>query len=180
MGKTVVLVDGRKVTDRAGVEDARTGEAPLSDGELFEFIELLFFAYRDFISDPDEILRAFGFGRAHHRVLHFVSRNPGMRVTELLDILKITKQSLARVLRRLIEEGYVEQRLGREDRRRRLLYATDKGAALAGRLATPQLRRIAAALSRAGQDAQAPAREFLYSLINERERATVRTLIRRV
>lgn len=176
----MVLVDRRKATEPAGIEDVGTGETPLSDGEMFEFIELLFFAYRDFISDPDEILKAFGFGRAHHRVLHFVSRNPGMRVTELLDILKITKQSLARVLRQLIEEGYVEQREGREDRRRRLLYATDKGAALAARLAAPQLRRIGSALSRAGQDAQAPAREFLYSLINEGERAAVRALVRRV
>jgi len=170
----MVLVDTDKVTDHP---DAKTGERVFSDDELFAFIELLFFAYRDFISDPDEILRAFGFGRAHHRVLHFVSRNPGMRVTELLDILKITKQSLARVLRQLIEDGHVEQRAGREDRRRRLLYPTDKGAALAARLAAPQLRRIAAALSLAGQDAQAPAREFLYSLINEDERAAVRALI---
>jgi DNA-binding MarR family transcriptional regulator len=170
----MVLVDTDKVTDRA---DAETGARLFSDDELFEIIELLFFAYRDFISDPDEILGAFGFGRAHHRVLHFVSRNPGMRVTELLDILKITKQSLARVLRQLIEEGYVEQRESREDRRRRLLYPTDKGAALAARLAAPQLRRIAAALGRVGQDARAPAREFLYSLINEGERADVRALI---
>ncbi|HSM19584.1 MAG TPA: helix-turn-helix domain-containing protein, partial [Hyphomicrobiales bacterium] len=99
----MVLVDGGKEAERPAGE---SGGRPISDEELFEFIELLFFAYRDFISDPDEILRAFGFGRAHHRVLHFVSRNPGMRVTELLDILKITKQSLARVLRQLIEEGY--------------------------------------------------------------------------
>lgn len=160
--------------DRA---DGKAGEREFSDDELFEIIELLFFAYRDFTSDPDEILGAFGFGRAHHRVLHFVSRNPGMRVTELLDILKITKQSLARVLRQLIEEGYVEQREGQEDRRRRLLYPTDKGSALAARLVAPQLRRIAAALSLAGQDARAPARDFLYSLINEGERAAVRALI---
>jgi DNA-binding MarR family transcriptional regulator len=170
----MVLVDTDKVTDRA---DAETGERALPDDELFEIIELLFFAYRDFISDPDEILGAFGFGRAHHRVLHFVSRNPGMRVTELLDVLKITKQSLARVLRQLIEQGYVEQRESREDRRRRLLYPTDRGLALAARLAAPQLRRVAAALSRVGQDARATAREFLYSLIDERERADVRALI---
>lgn len=170
----MVLIDGGKEPERPAGE---SGGRSIPDEELFEFIELLFFAYRDFISDPDEILRAFGFGRAHHRVLHFVSRNPGMRVTELLDILKITKQSLARVLRQLIEEGYIEQREGREDRRRRLLYSTEKGEALAARVAAPQLRRIAAALRLAGHDAQAPAREFLYSLINEDERTAVRALI---
>jgi len=173
----VALADGRKLGDRREAAETAAEEAGVSDETLFEIIELLFFAYRDFTSDPDEILQAFGFGRAHHRVLHFVSRNPGIRVTELLEILKITKQSLARVLRQLIEEGFVEQREGQEDRRRRLLHPTEKGAALAARLAAPQLHRIASALKRVGQDAQAPAREFLYSLINETERDAVRALI---
>ncbi|MBA3518100.1 MAG: MarR family transcriptional regulator, partial [Rhizobiales bacterium] len=94
------------------------------DGTVVELIELLFFAYRDFISDPDAILARSGFGRAHHRVLHFVDRNPGLTVADLLDILKITKQSLARVLKELVDSGFVEQRTGREDRRQRLLFAT--------------------------------------------------------
>src|SRR5215468_3967607 len=80
------------------------------DAPAFDLIELLFFAYRDFVGDADEILARFGFGRAHHRVLHFVNRNPGMKVAELLDILKITKQSLGRVLKQLLDEGYVEQK----------------------------------------------------------------------
>src|SRR5205823_4120767 len=88
----------------------------------WEVIELLFFAYRDFISDPDEALAKFGFGRAHHRVLHFVNRNPGMKVAELLDILRITKQSLGRVLKQLVDEGYVVQKAGAKDRRQRLLF----------------------------------------------------------
>lgn len=156
----------------------RRGEADrLRQDDLFELVELLFFAYRDFIGEPDEILTSIGFGRAHHRVLHFVSRNPGIRVANLLNILKITKQSLARVLRQLIEEGYIEQRESSQDRRRRLLYATDKGAALAADLAAPQLRRIADALAAAGGGAEAPAREFLYHLINDFERASVRALI---
>jgi len=83
----------------------------------WDIIELLFFAYRDFVGDPDEVLSKLGFGRAHHRVMHFVNRNPGMKVAELLDILGITKQSLGRVLKQLVDEGYVVQREGAQDRR---------------------------------------------------------------
>ena len=89
-------------------------------------IELLFFAYRDFIGDADEVLPELGFGRAHHRVLHFVNRHPGMRVADLLDILKITKQSLGRVLKQLIDKGYVVQKEGADDRRQRLLQSPSK------------------------------------------------------
>ncbi len=81
----------------------------------------MFFAYRDFVGDPDEVLSKLSFGRAHHRVLHFVNRNPGMKVADLLDILNITKQSLGRVLKQLVDEGYVVQKEGAEDRRQRLL-----------------------------------------------------------
>src|SRR4249919_2795643 len=101
---------------------------------IWDIIELLFFAYRDFVGDADEVLAKLGFGRAHHRVLHFVNRNPGMKVAELLGILKITKQSLGRVLKQLIDEGYVEQRKG-ADRRQRLLFVTAKGEGLALKLA---------------------------------------------
>src|SRR5215213_1574396 len=96
--------------DRApasGSESARALDEP-----TWELIELLFFAYRDFVSDPDEVLARFAFGRAHHRVLHFVNRNPGIKVADLLDILKITKQSLGRVLKQLIDEGYIVQKEG--------------------------------------------------------------------
>jgi len=97
-------------------------ETRLPTDELyFDLIELLFFAYRDFVGDPDEVLAKLGFGRAHHRVLHFVNRNPGMKVAELLDVLKITKQSLGRVLKQLIDEGYIVQKEGASDRRQRLL-----------------------------------------------------------
>src|SRR5262249_41205057 len=107
------------VADRpsaSGDRGARGGEP------TWDVIELLFFAYRDFIGDPDDVLAKCGFGRAHHRVLHFVNRNPGMKVAELLDILKITKQSLGRVLKQLIDQGYVAQKEGANDRRQRLLY----------------------------------------------------------
>src|SRR5579872_4155083 len=112
-----------------------TDAAPAPGEPYFDLIELLFFAYRDFVGDPDEVLEKLGFGRAHHRVLHFVNRNPGMKVAELLDVLKITKQSLGRVLKQLIDEGYVVQKAGANDRRQRLLYASAAGEALATRLA---------------------------------------------
>jgi DNA-binding MarR family transcriptional regulator len=89
---------------RAAAAAERTASGP---EPCWDLIELLFFAYRDFVGDPDEVLAKLGFGRAHHRVLHFVNRNPGMKVAELLDVLRITKQSLGRVLKQLIDEGYV-------------------------------------------------------------------------
>ena len=124
-------------TQQAGLEP--TGKP---DASSYELIELLFFAYRDFISEPDEILAGYGFGRAHHRVLHFVDRNPGLSVADLLDILKITKQSLARVLKQLLDQGFVEQRAGKRDRRQRLLHATPEGTRLARTLAAIQARLI--------------------------------------
>ena len=143
-------------TDRAFSGD-RAGRA---NEPIWDVIELLFFAYRDFIGDPDDVLAKFGFGRAHHRVLHFVNRNPGMKVAELLDILKITKQSLGRVLKQLIDQGYVVQKEGANDRRQRLLYVTPKGETLAMKLAGLQTVRIARALSELGpnaHDADLPA-----------------------
>ncbi len=142
-----------------------------------EFVELLFFAYRDFISDPDAILAEYGFGRAHHRVLHFVNRHPGLRVADLLDILKITKQSLARVLKQLVAQGFVEQREGLVDRRERRCYATEKGRQLAQRLSAPQLARIAKALAEAGPEAEDVVRRFLYAMITEEERPAVAPLL---
>ena len=145
---------------------------------LVAHVELLFFAYRDFTGDPDAVLSQFGFGRAHHRVLHFVSRNPGLRVANLLDILKITKQSLARVLKQLIGDGFISQRAGAEDRRERLLYATPKGARLAERLMDLQVQRVEAALAAAGPDADAATQRFLLAMISEADRAQVQGLVR--
>ena len=107
------------------------------------------------------VLAQYGFGRAHHRVLHFVHRNPGLRVANLLEILKITKQSLARVLKQLIGEGFITQRAGAEDRRERLLYATAKGARLAEKLTTLQTKRVETALEKAGAGADAATRRRL-------------------
>src|ERR1700719_3919266 len=113
----------------------------------WDLIELLFFAYRDFVGDPDEVQAKLGFGRAHHRVLHFINRHPGMKVADLLELLRITKQSLGRVLRELVEQGYVVQKAGDNDRRQRLLQVTPKGEALAMRLARLQTTRVLRALA---------------------------------
>lgn len=145
--------------------------------QLVACAELLFFAYRDFTGDPDAVLEEYGFGRAHHRVLHFVNRNPGLRVAHLLDILKITKQSLARVLKQLIDEGFVLQRAGEQDRRERLLFLTAKGTRLAEKLTQLQVKRIEEALNVAGPGADAAMRRFLFQMIAENERGRVEALI---
>src|SRR5229473_5438341 len=152
-------------------------EARQRDAAAFGLIELLFFAYRDFVGDADDVLAKFGFGRAHHRVLHFVNRNPGMKVAELLDILKITKQSLGRVLKQLLDEGYVEQKEGAKDRRQRLLYVTPKGAELALRLAALQTARIGSALTEIGADGRETIRRFLIAMLNPDQRRDVVRLI---
>lgn len=146
---------------------------------IVEMMELLFFAYRDFISDPDEILGKYGFGRAHHRVIHFVGRHPGIRVAELLDILRITKQSLGRVLKELIDTGYVYQEEGETDRRRRLLYLTDKGCDLHGELMAPQIRRFRAALGETDAGLSGVHRDVLFQLIDEDDRGHVNKLLGR-
>ncbi|ESR23206.1 MarR family winged helix-turn-helix transcriptional regulator [Lutibaculum baratangense] len=174
---TDINIAGSGALQRAGTADGE-GAADEVDQELMQLVELLFFAYRDFIGDPDAILDEYGFGRAHHRVLHFVSRNPGLRVADLLDILKITKQSLGRVLKQLVDEGFIYQEAGRSDRRQRLLYPTPAGAALASRLARPQLERFKRAVASAGlQDSEA-AQRFLMCVVNPQERQRVAALMR--
>src|ERR1700759_4889736 len=113
----ISITTARKL--RSAAAPAEAAVAPQQP--CWDLIELLFFAYRDFVGDPDEVLAKLGFGRAHHRVLHFVNRNPGIKVADLLDILKITKQSLGRVLKQLIGDGYIVQKEGASDRRQRLL-----------------------------------------------------------
>src|SRR5204862_2085176 len=136
-------------------------------GELrWDIIELLFFAYRDFVGDADHELEAFGFGRAHHRVMHFVHRYPGLKVADLLDVLRITKQSLGRVLKQLLDEGYIVQKTGNNDRRQRLLYATPKGEALVGKLAGLQTDRINRAVREIDPAGQEVVRQFLRAMID--------------
>jgi DNA-binding MarR family transcriptional regulator len=152
---------------------------PAPSRPCWDLIELLFFAYRDFVGDPDEVLAKLAFGRAHHRVLHFVNRNPGMKVAELLDVLKITKQSLGRVLKQLIDDGYIVQREGENDRRQRLLYVTPAGEALAMKLAGLQTTRIAAVLAELGPGGHDAARRFLAGMINAGDRDQVLRMIAR-
>jgi DNA-binding MarR family transcriptional regulator len=147
-------------------------------GDLVACVELLFFAYRDFTGGPDAVLEEYGFGRAHHRVLHFVHRNPGLRVADLLDILKITKQSLARVLKQLIDKGFIMQRAGNDDRRERRLFVTAKGGRLAEKLSAQQIQHIEAALATAGPGAAEFARRFLFAMITESDRPRVEALVK--
>jgi DNA-binding MarR family transcriptional regulator len=142
----------------------------MSDAEASALVEMLFFAYRDFVSDADEILADLSFGRAHHRVLHFVGRNPGMTVAQLLDILRITKQSLSRVLKELLEKNYVMQKEGPEDRRQRLLYLTTAGETLWHALMAPQLQRFRDATQHLGEGDGSLYRELLLQLINPENR----------
>ena len=142
----------------------------LRDEELRQGIELLFYAYRDFTSDSDAILREHDFGRAHHRVIHFVGRNPGITVAQLLAILRITKQSLSRVLGQLVSSEFIRQEKGRVDRRQRLLYLTDNGIEFERRLSRPQRERVARAYREAGAEAVAGYRQVLLGLINEVDR----------
>jgi len=163
----------------AGIPAGEDAEGRHEAEPIWDLIELLFFAYRDFVSDPDHVLAKFSFGRAHHRVLHFVNRNPGMKVADLLETLSITKQSLGRVLRELIEQGYVLQKEGPDDRRHRLLYVTPKGEQLSMRLAGLQTERIARALSSLGPSAHQAAREFLAAMIDPESRDEVLRFIAR-
>ncbi len=149
----------------------------LREGELRQGIELLFYAYRDFTAEPDAILAKYKFGRAHHRAIYFVGRYPGTTVSELLGILRITKQSLSRVLGQLVREGFIEQRQGVRDRRQRLLHLTDKGVALENQLTdkgvalenqltATQRELMARAYREAGADAVEGYRKVLAGLID--------------
>ena len=160
-------------------DTAPSGVRPVPSDIPIDLIELLFFAYRDFTSDADAALAEFGFGRAHHRVLHFVSRNPGLRVSDLLGILRITKQSLARVLKQLVEQDYVTQAPGPLDRRERLLFPTEQGRDLALRLMRLQAERIHNALFTLPPESQDAARHFLFNMIDADQRSDVARLIER-
>ncbi|MEH6474341.1 MAG: MarR family transcriptional regulator [Sneathiella sp.] len=152
--------------------DVKSGMNPLflREEELRQCIELLFFAYRDFTDGPDQVLKDYNFGRAHHRVIHFVGRNPGITVSELLEILRITKQSLSRVLNALVDRGFIEQRPGVTDRRQRLLFLSDEGVALEHKISEIQQKQVAKAFKEAGGDAVAGYRQVLEGLITDEDR----------
>ena len=149
------------------MSDIKSAANPLflREEELRQGIELLFYAYRDFTSGPDTILASYGFGRAHHRVIYFVGRHPEMTVTELLGILKITKQSLSRVLSQLVKQGFITQRAGERDRRQRLLGLTAKGIELERQLSENQRARVARAYREAGAQAVEGFRKVMLGII---------------
>lgn len=160
-----------KARTKSAAAGARNDAAPGGEGPplRWDIIELLFFAYRDFVGDADHVLEAFGFGRAHHRVVHFVHRYPGLTVADLLGVLRITKQSLGRVLKQLLEEGYIVQRAGDHDRRQRLLYATAKGETLIAKLAGLQTDRITRAMRDLSPSEAAAVNRFLRAMIDREE-----------
>jgi DNA-binding MarR family transcriptional regulator len=168
-----------KTTAPQSLAESPAAPASAAPEPTWDIIELLFFAYRDFVGDPDEVLSKLGFGRAHHRVLHFVNRNPGMKVADLLEILNITKQSLGRVLKQMIDQAYVVQKEGALDRRQRLLFVTPKGEALALKLALLQTERITRAFGELGSGAHEAARRFLTAMIDTDNREGVLRLIAR-
>lgn len=148
----------------------------LTDDQIRRGIEAMYFAYRAFTADPDLILEEIGYGRAHHRALHFIARDPGLTVTSLLAVLGVTKQSLNRVLRTLIEDGLVDSRVGRRDRRERQLYLTDTGAALERRLSEAQRARVRAAYRAAGPQAVAGFRQVLEAMMDNETLGQFRAL----
>ena len=145
----------------------------LREEEIRQGIELLYFTYRDFTAEPDVILSNYGFGRAHHRVIYFVGRNPRINVSELLNILKITKQSLSRVLGQLVREGFIDQREGVRDRRQRLLELTASGIELERQLSESQCKRLADAYRKAGPEAVQGYRDVLMGMISTEDRARI-------
>lgn len=139
----------------------------LTDEQLRQGIEAMFFAYRGFTADPDRILEDKAYGRAHHRAIHFINRSPGTTVNNLLSILGVTKQSLNRVLRSLIEDGLVESRVGKVDKRERNLFLTEAGASLERELSDAQRDRMRAAFRAAGPSAVAGFRQVLEAMMDE-------------
>ena len=145
----------------------RSVSEDFKEEELRQIIEMLFFAYRDFTKEPDKMLEEIGLGRAHHRTVYFIGRNPGITVTGLLDILKIRKQSLSRVLNQLISEAYVFRKIADDDRRKKLLFLTDKGLVLEQRLTANQRKRIANACLGKNERAINGFKDILTAIINE-------------
>src|SRR5690606_5504055 len=141
-----------------------------------DIMGLFFFAYRDFVRDADALLEMQGFGRAHHRVIYFVNLRPGMTVADLLDILRITKQSLARVLRQVVDSGYVAQRHGETDRRQRLLFPTEKGRDFFEVLSATQARRIDSAFATLPEQSRENVKRFFAEMTERSDHQLLKTL----
>jgi DNA-binding MarR family transcriptional regulator len=169
----VATPPGARATQQAAHPGAGTNLLFLREEEIRSAQDLLFFGYRDFTAAADRILEELDLGRAHHRCLHFIGRNPGIPVTDLLGLLRITKQSLARVLGLLIDDGYVAQTQGRADRRQRLLTLTEKGQILERRLFEQQRERLVAAYREAGPQAVDGFRRVMRGIMDEQARAYI-------
>ncbi len=152
----------------------QSGEALLflTDEQLRQGIEAMFFAYRGFTADPDRILTDLAYGRAHHRAIHFIKRAPGTTVNNLLNLLGVTKQSLNRVLRTLIADGLVQSKVGRQDKRERHLHLTQAGHELEQTLSDAQRARMRAAYREAGPEAVAGFRTVLEAMMDNEMRAS--------
>ncbi len=160
------MASGKINVNKADINLAPTA----TPGVPLDVMGLFFFAYRDFVGDADALLERQNFGRAHHRVLYFVNLKPGMPVADLLDILKITKQSLARVLRQLVDSGYIEQKTGETDRRQRLLYATAKGRELFDVLSATQTSRIESAIAALPPEGKRTVLKFFVGMVEPEDR----------
>jgi DNA-binding MarR family transcriptional regulator len=170
------LVESGQLGDVLGSK--RGAGEELGPPPMYDIIELLFFAYRDFVGDADRLLENYKFGRAHHRVLHFVNRQPGLKIAEILAILQITKQSLGRVLKELLESGNIEVRPGPVDRRQRLLFPTAKGRKLALDLARLQSKRFARVFETLPPGAYDQAVQFLLEMIDSKDRGVIAERLR--
>ena len=164
------MTDINTAQGRARRTAAASTQAGGDHDQLTSVVELIFFAYRDFTGESDAVLTAYGFGRAHHRVLHFVTWRPGLRVADLLEILNITKQSLARVLKQLVDRGFIMQEAGEADRRERRLFPTAQGRKLAEQLRALQTGRIATALEDIEPEARPAALRFLLAITAQAHR----------
>jgi DNA-binding MarR family transcriptional regulator len=169
-------VESGQLSDLLGAK--RSAGEELGPPPMYDIIELLFFAYRDFVGDADRLLENYKFGRAHHRVLHFVNRQPGLKIAEILAILQITKQSLGRVLKELLESGNIEVRPGPVDRRQRLLFPTPKGRKLALDLARLQSKRFARVFETLPPGAYNQAVQFLLEMIDSKDRGVIAERLR--
>ena len=160
------------------MQNDRTGESLLflTDEQLRQGIEAMFFAYRGFTADPDRILEKYKYGRAHHRAMHFINRVPGTNVNNLLNILGVTKQSLNRVLRTLIEDNLVILKVGSKDRRERHLYLTDIGKSLEKQLSTAQSHRMREAYRQVGPDSVAGFKQVLEAMMDPKLQITYKRL----
>jgi DNA-binding MarR family transcriptional regulator len=170
------MVDSVHIGDVLGSK--RGAGDDLDPAPMYDIIELFFFAYRDFVGDADRLLENYRFGRAHHRVLHFVNRQPGLKIADILSILQITKQSLGRVLKDLLETGYIEVQPGLVDRRQRLLFATVKGRKLALDLAKLQSTRFARVFEALPPGSYDQAVQFLLEMIDPRDRGAIAERLR--